>query len=339
MEQKKLEEGRLLDYEGNLVETGYSTSLIKKYRRKDIVGLKSRIKEWDYYSVLTPEFGLCFTISDCSMFSLVSISFLDFKNKDFKTYSRTKFFTFGKTNLPSSSEIGDVIYKDNKVTLEFLNDGKNREIKAKVKDFKDNKDFEANLIINQTSHNSLVIATPFNKKKHFYYNQKINNMVANGYFKLGDKQYAIKEGMTVLDWGRGVWTYSNTWYWASLSTKEGNEFKGFNLGYGFGDTSKASENMLFLNNDSFKLEDVEFIFQKEDGKENFLKPVKVISKDKNIDLTFTPLIDRHDDTNLLIIASFQHQLFGYFNGTIKVNDKIVEFNHSLGFLEKVKNRW
>jgi hypothetical protein len=34
----------------------------------------------------------------------------------------------------------------------------------------------------------------------------------------GNVKYIFKKGAYgVLDWGRGVWTYSNTWYWASMS--------------------------------------------------------------------------------------------------------------------------
>ena len=56
----------------------------------------------------------------------------------------------------------------------------------------------------------------------------------------------------------GVWTYKNTWYWgAGAGVVKGNEI-GFNIGYGFGDTSNATENMVFYNGKAHKLEDVKF---------------------------------------------------------------------------------
>ena len=66
--------------------------------------------------------------------------------------------------------------------------------------------------------------------------------------QLGEKTYVFDpaDSFGVLDWGPGVWTYHNTWYWGSASGQvEGVPF-GWNIGYGFGDTSAASENMLFL---------------------------------------------------------------------------------------------
>ena len=84
----------------------------------------------------------------------------------------------------------------------------------------------------------MVICTPFNKPGHFYYNQKINCMRASGAVRIGEEEYRFEPDSSfgVLDWGRGVWTYHNTWYWGSASgLVDGVDF-GFNIGYGFGDT-------------------------------------------------------------------------------------------------------
>ena len=56
--QHELSEGLLLNENGNLNEAGYAFKLVKKYQRKDIKGLKSRIKEWDYYFINDDEYGL-----------------------------------------------------------------------------------------------------------------------------------------------------------------------------------------------------------------------------------------------------------------------------------------
>lgn len=95
----------------------------------------------------------------------------------------------------------------------------------------------------------MVIATPFEKKKAFYYNQKINCMPAFGYMKYDGKTYTFskKTDFGTLDWGRGVWTYDNRRYWGSANTYVDGVLFGFNIGYGFGDTSAATENMLFYN--------------------------------------------------------------------------------------------
>jgi hypothetical protein len=69
-----------------------------------------------------------------------------------------------------------------------------------------------------------------------------------------------------LDWGRGVWPYNNTWYWSSINGEYNGHLYGFNLGYGFGDTSKATENMFFFDKQAYKLDDIIFsIPQKDNG--------------------------------------------------------------------------
>ena len=49
--EKMLSKGPLLDEQGNLAEAGYAFDLVKEYDRKAIKGLKTRIKEWDYYFI------------------------------------------------------------------------------------------------------------------------------------------------------------------------------------------------------------------------------------------------------------------------------------------------
>ena len=58
----------------------------------------------------------------------------------------------------------------------------------------------------------------------------------------------------------------------------GNHLVGFNLGYGFGNTEKATENMIFVDGKASKLEQVTFqIPGEEEGKPRYLEPWKFTS--------------------------------------------------------------
>ena len=341
MEQHLLSNGPLLDEKGNLAEAGYAFSLVKQYDRKKIKGLKSRIKEWDYYFIHDDEFGVALTIDDNSYMGLVSVSVLDFEKQREWTKSYMKWLTFGETGFPSSSKDGDVFVESKKYSMFFQNKNGKRRLVCHMKNVAKGKDFTCDITLTESLDKSMVIATPFKKKKHFYYNQKINLLKVRGYFSFGNLHHQFKkDSLGVLDWGRGVWTYSNTWYWSSMNTVQGGHRIGFNLGYGFGDTSKASENMFFYDSEAYKLNDVKFNIPKnEKGKEQFLKDWTFTSKSGDINLKFHPIIDRYSNTNAIIIQSNQHQVFGYFFGTIKVEDKTIKLNHLLGFAEMVKNRW
>jgi len=335
----ELSKGKLLNEEGNLNEAGFAYSLVKEYSRDQIIGKKWKIKEWDYYAILTDDYAIALTVADNSYMSLVSASFLDFKKPSYITKSHMEFFTFGRLHIPGTSEKGDITYSHKGYEFKFLNDGKRRLLTCTFPKFDEDKTFTCEVELKSTNESSMVIATPFNKKGHFYYNQKINCLSANGTFSIGDKKYNLKDAVGVLDWGRGVWTYKNTWYWSSLNIKDEEGYKGFNLGYGFGDTSAASENMLFYKNKAFKLDDVEFIIPMNNDKYDYLKEWKVVSKNKDIDLTFTPIIDREDCTDIGIIASLQHQVFGKFNGVIKSGKEVCKFKDAIGFAERVYNKW
>src|SRR5574344_5100 len=340
--QHKLEPGRLLYDDGNLAEAGYATSLVKEYNRSWIKAHSLRIKEWDYYYIGNENHGIALTIADNSYMSMVSISFLNFVSKTETTKSIIKFFPKRKLNLPSTSETGDIEYNSKKCNISFKHvDGKRR-IQANFKNFDNKIDLRCDLYLTETNEDSIVIATPFKKNKHFYYNQKINLRSSSGYVKIGETIYDFnKDTYGVLDWGRGVWTYKNTWYWSSLSYEDENHNRiGFNLGSGFGDTSKASENMLFVNKNAYKFDDCVFDIPKDkNNKEIYLNKWKIYSNNKDIDLEFTPLIDRHDKADVLIIAQDAHQVFGLFNGKFKTDDGEIIIKDALGFAEKVKNRW
>ena len=338
---KLLSPGPLLDEKGNLIEPGYSTTLIKEYRRDMIHGLRWRIKEWDYYYIGNQEYGLCLTISDVSFLSLISVTFLDYKNNSQPAKTYLKPFTFGKTKLPSSSKEGDVSFKNKHIDISFIHKDNKRILDVSIDDFVNQEPLKAHVELIETQKDTIVVSTPFKKKKHFYYNQKINLMKSTGQVSIGNKIYDLsKDTYALLDWGRGVWTYKNTWYWSSLNSIYKGHLIGFNLGYGFGDTSTHSENIFYYDNKSYKLEDVSFNIPLDNkGKDDYMSPWTFTSISGDINLTFKPILNRHDDTNVLIIRSKQNQVFGLFSGYFIVDNKKIEFENLLGFAEKVYNRW
>ena len=255
--QKELTIGPLLDEKGNLTEAGFAFRMVKEYDRSKIKAGKSRIKEWDYYYIGNSKYGIAFTIDDNSLYGLGSVSILDFENKTYITESSMNFFTKGKVGFPSNSSEGDITWNHKGYYLHFVNKDKKRVIDVNIEKYHDDCPFEAHFELTEIMDDSMVIATPFPKKAHFYYNEKKNCMVAKGYYTFKDQRIEFSEDDTraILDWGRGVWTYKNTWYWSGLSGISDGKEVGFNLGYGFGDTSAASENMLFYDKKAYKLED------------------------------------------------------------------------------------
>lgn len=340
MAEHILTNGPLLDAKGNLAEAGYAFSLVKQYNRKAIKGLVSRIKEWDYYYVGNHDYGVALTVADNSYMWMVSASFLNFRNGTETTTSPLGFFSFGKLKLPSTSATGDIVFKRKGLSFEFLNHNGERHLLVRIDRFgKEKVPFNVDIKLTATNKDSMVIATPFDKKRHFYYNQKINLLKATGFVKMNGEEYRFDDAYGVLDWGRGIWTYKNTWYWSSLNAEYHGKRIGWNLGYGFGNTSAASENMFFYNDRAYKLKDVCFNIAQKNGEDDFMSPWTITSLSGDINVYFKPVLDRHSDSNVLLIRSNQHQVFGLFTGNIKINGEEVHFENLPGFAEKVYNRW
>ena len=210
-------------------------------------------------------------------------------------------------------------------------------------DFKDGAPIFFDVTLTDEPRDSMVIVTPFAENpKAFYYNQKINCLRAEGKAEWNGNEYlfAPAHSFAVLDWGRGVWTYENTWYWGSASGLADGVSFGFNIGYGFGDTSAASENMLFYDGKAHKLSRVVFNIPEKNGKDDFMSDWTFTSDDGRFEMEFKPVIDRAANTDFIILGSNQHQVFGRFSGKAILDDgRIIEIKDFLGFAEKVANKW
>ena len=140
-----------------------------------------------------------------------------------------------------------------------------------------------------------------------------------------------------LDWGRGVWEYKSFWNWASSSgfLPDGRTI-GLNLGMGFGDLSKAGENALILNNRIHKLDVVPFDYNQSD----YMQPWHFKDNEGRLDLEFIPFKDRTATTNLGIIYSQVHQMFGKYSGFAVADDgEKIEIQDLIGFAEEHVAKW
>lgn len=334
----------LLNAQGALVQRGYATSLLLAYDRAAIKAGKARIKEWDYYLINNDEFALALTVDDNGYMGLVSASVIDFTTPCETTVSQMFALPLGKLALPKTSTAGVTKHADKKHSFTFTVENGKRRLQGYMDGFRNGERLTFDITLTDEPEDSMVIATPFaGKPKAFYYNQKINCLRAEGSFAVGEKTYAFapENSFAVLDWGRGVWTYQNTWYWGSASgVADGKRF-GFNIGYGFGDTSAATENMLFYDGKAHKLEDVRFnIPGNEEGKPRYTEPWTFTSSDGRFEMDFPPILDRASETNALLICSLQHQVFGKFSGKAVLDDgTVLQIRDLTGFAEKVYNKW
>ncbi|MGP1587387.1 MAG: DUF2804 domain-containing protein [Treponemataceae bacterium] len=373
--------GNLLNSDGTLREAGFSKKMLQVYNRECIGKSKINIKEWDYYLVTDGKYGIALTIADNGYMGLVSASWLDFTKPAEHTNSIATFMPLGKMRLPVQSKDGICSFSNKRCDFSFETEpciqnrendknkfdySANRHLKCNFNNFKDGKRFICDIKLTDEPEDSMVISTPYAQdKKAFYYNQKIIGMKAQGWAEFDGQriEFNPESALGLLDWGRGVWTYENTWNWGAASGYVDGHSFGWNIGYGFGDTTKASENMLFYDGKAHKLDRIRFDIPRKDAideqkDENdwlknppnakvhleeiyeFTKPWKFSSNDGRFEMDFVPIIDRKACMDFKILCSDQHQVFGKFSGTAVLDDgtkiKIKDF---FGFAEKVHNKW
>lgn len=338
--QHRMGEGDLLDAQGRLIEPGWATAEVRRYDRKAIRASGWRIKEWDYYCIATDSHALALTVADNGYLGFLGLSWMDLVAGTAVNHGAVIPFPFGQMGLPHSVDSGDIAQRHGGVELAFRVEQGARLLSFAAPAFDKGAGLSGQLRLEQPGDDRMVIATPFaNTPRAFYYNQKINCMPASGEVVLSGRHIAFQpdSAFAVLDWGRGVWTYDNTWYWASASGLLGERRFGFNLGYGFGDNSAASENMLFLDGRAHKLDRV--TFHMPEGRPDSA-PWQITSNDGRLNMRFDPIVDRHDKVDLALFRTAQHQVFGGFSGRAIADDsQVLEFTDLIGFAEKVHNRW
>ncbi len=340
----------LLASNGHISEEGWARYPFWKYDKNKIKAPWFRIKEWDYYYILSKDLkrGITLTMSDMGYAGLIALCWLDFENNtstQIDTLSilpRGRIFQ-GKQGIPVTPDSGIFSFSNSKLSLQLESQNGIRKLSFSAPGFettRGEKGLSGEIILHQAQDlESMNIATSWKEnRKRFYYNRKINCMPAEGSVTIGNSNYIFdpQKDSGALDWGRGAWPYKNRWYWGSASGMLNGESFGFNLGYGFSDRTPASENVLFYKGKAHKLAEIEF----EMNTANYLEPWKITSSDGRFQMDFQPQLDRYSSVNLVLIRSVQHQIFGHFSGAAILDDgtKIV-LDKFQGFAEDVLNYW
>jgi hypothetical protein len=343
--QKEITEtNALLKPDGSLTTAGWSPfpKLDNNLENANFYGLKFlqpfRIKRWDYYGITTPKYYFSFTISDIGYLGMVFAYVVNFENKTYHEETLTLPLG-GGVALPRNSESGETRYAGSKASLSFSVEDQQRKLSVLWPNFEQREALGAEIFLTQTpEHESMNLVIPIEKKR-FYFNRKINCMPANGWIDYLGKRHRLKPNHSLgnLDWGRGVWAYRSFWVWASASGfLENGQTIGLNMGYGFGDTSAATENAFILDGKIHKLGEIKFNY----NNKNFYDPWTMQSDDGRLELVFTPFLDRTAKTDIKLLTSEVHQMFGNYEGFVITDsgEKII-IKNLIGFAEEHFAKW
>lgn len=333
----------LLDARGHLTQVGWARQPLldcnlesaRFYSLRFLQRL--RAKRWDYYGVTTPTHFFSATIGDIGYLGSIFVYLIDLATGDLHEETLTIPLARGIA-LPRNSTQGTSVFDNGKVRLHFCAEPLARRLSVNWSNF-GGRDLSAEVTMRlPREHESMAIVIPIARNR-FYYNRKVNCMPAEGWVNCGGKNIAIQPASSLgnLDWGRGVWEYNSFWVWASASgfLADGRTV-GLNMGYGFGDTSAATENALILNGRVHKLAQVDFKYDSTD----FRHPWKMTAPDGRLDLDFVPFVERVARTDFKILSSEVHQMFGRYHGTVQADDgEIIRLDGLVGFAEEHHAKW
>ncbi|MCL2186607.1 MAG: DUF2804 domain-containing protein [Treponema sp.] len=330
--------GPLLDKKGVLTQKGYAVKPLLNYKRKDIKAPPWRIKEWDFYQISNNDYCIQFTIGHTSYAGALTVTFFRFKDGLRYDKSATLILPFGSLGMPETSAQG-ISASRKGIEISFEVDQNKRILYCKTAADKKTPAMEARIVLERKSDTSIVMMTPFTEyPQAFYYNEKISCMPASGFVDIGGQRFNFEpsSALGLLDWGRGVWPFRTEWYWGSASGFVNGKLFGFNIGFGFGDTSAATENMLFYDGIANKINDVNFNL----SSGGYMSPKHFSSDDGSFEMDFTPVYDRYTENKLLFVDTRCHQIFGYFSGKVRLNDGTnLEIKDLMAFTEHAVNNW
>ncbi len=341
-----VEQGLLLDPDGSLSEPGWARSPLLVYNKESVRASRFRMKEWDYYMVHDGRYAVAFTMCDAGYIGLVSVSVMDLAADAPFEITATELVPLpsGRISLPTKPLFGISSFSNGRMQMYFESSPERRVLDVIMRGFSGPDDFMAHIELDEMPRDSMVIATPFpGRPTAFYYNMKTVGMRASGAFTVGDKvhRFDAADSLGILDWGRGVWTYDNRWFWGVAQGRQDGRLIGLNLGYGFGDTGAASENMLFVDGVCHKLDRVDFgIPTDRKGAMRLMDRWHMTSNDDRLELEFAPLLDRAAMINMGIVMTDQHQVFGRISGTVVADDgERIEIRDMMASVEVVHNRY
>jgi hypothetical protein len=335
----------LLDEDGKLLQIGWARYPLLESNLENVAFYPkllrplqfTRVKEWDYYAIFTPQRFFSATIANLGYAGNIFVYILDFESGEL--YEEGLVIPLGRGVSLSRQTAGVCEYQGQGVHLKFETTPSAHLIFVDWPGFHDGRGIHAEISLGLAQgHQSMNIVIPIPGKR-FYYNHKINCLPANGLLQYGEIQETLTPDTSLgqLDWGRGVWEYNSFWNWASASgfLPDGRTV-GLNFGCGFGDTSAATENALILDGHVHKLDQVTFDYDPHD----FMKTWKFHDNEGRLNLDFIPFKDRFAATKLLVIDSKVHQLFGRYSGKVVTDDgEEIRLDRLIGFAEEHQARW
>ena len=342
LQKEYTEETPLLAPDGTLLAAGWARRNLFRYDR-DAVKHVMRRKEWDFYQISDGRLMLQVSFANISLGGYASLVLVDLREgktlvSDMAPFlgGKDRYVLPPKGDVPNrvSFRVGKALFEvdtgEALKTIRYENGDVSCEIRAQIPAGLEN----------------ITTVLPFRGYPDRYFmTTKQNCMPCEGTVRAKGESWSFsqEDAFCILDWGRVCTPYSLVWYWGNGSgwaedEQGGRHLFGFEITWGIGDESKATETCLFCDGKAHKFGAVDVeAFPKPD---RWMEPWRFVSEDGRFNLTMQPTYDHHSDLNVLVMRMHSHQVHGLWSGTVTLDDgRVLTVRDLPAFCEYVENRW
>lgn len=290
-----------------------------------------RLKNWHYWSVKTPDFFLGSAVVQLNYLAKMFFYAFDLKENKLVEYSG---LSLGGRHLEMDAQKSRW-HKGNKsirIQENSYFEFELPKISGKLNFISLSKDFE--------------LLHEFEKKNQLALTKKNSTYRVKGQVQFQGQNYEVMEDQSfgVTDWTKSWAKRITTWKWASFSGKDKeNKFHlGLNLSTQVYEDSQGNgkENILWINETAYILKNAHITPPSNPtSTHNKCWNISAIGEKVSVKLTLIPLGVRKDYTNVGILKSDFIQPFGYYNGTIEMENQTIFVENLFGVAEEHYAKW
>jgi len=294
-------------------------------------------KRWNYWAFITESHFFSATIANLDYAGFVSVCFADFERGQVE--ERSEVTPFGRGCVMPRRVHESLAFRGRKLQLEFERTPDSVEVRVGAEGFAGGR-LEAELeALYPVAHETLNVVIPWSERT-FQFTAKHNALPAHGELRVGGRrvEFGGAQSFATLDFGRGVWPRRSAWNWAAAAGVQDGRIVGLNLGGQWTRGSGMTENALSVAGRVEKIdEELDWSYDPAD----LHRPWRIHAPTSGVvDLRFTPFLERASKLNAALVRARTHQLFGYFDGTLKSRDgRSIEVRELVGWAEDHRARW
>jgi hypothetical protein len=295
-----------------------------------------RKKRWNYWAITTDTHLFSVTITNLDYAGLVFVYYADFAACQLTEV--TKIIPLGRGCHLPDSVAADVQFASVDVKAVMQQTSSGVRLALDIANFEGRPLTAWFTITTPPRHETLNVVVPWNERT-FQFTSKQNTLPAAGVVTIGEQEtrFTGPQSFACLDFGRGIWPRDCRWNWGSASGVQNGRVMGLNLGGQWTDGTGSTENGVCVDG---RLSKISADLRWQYDKTNFMHPWRITAPANAVDLTFTPFMERVAASNLWLIRSEVHQMFGRYNGHITTaGGETIPVHNLIGWAEDHIARW